>query len=230
MLSVKRLLSALFFLCLSAQCTYAQPAKTGNWLVYSGNQMLSKKMNWWNEVQYRNYNAIGDLQQLLLRTGIGYNLSDNNNNILLGYAYVYSENYIGETDQKNSTEEHRIYQQFLTRQNFKRLALLHRYRLEERFINDDTEVRFRYALSILLPITKPSLSKGALYGIVTDEIFINAKGPAFDRNRFYTGIGYVFHKNFRAEAGWMIQTLEPSERKQFQISLINTFPLFNSTD
>ncbi len=212
------------------ELAYCQPAKTGNWLVYSGNQMLSPRTNWWNEVQYRNYNAIGDLQQLLLRTGFGYNLSENNNNILVGYAYVYSENYILDSDRKTSSEEHRIYQQFLTRQNFKRLSLSHRYRIEERFMNNDTEVRFRYAISLSIPITKASLSKGALYGIFTDEIFIHANGPAFDRNRLYTGIGYVFHKNFRAEAGFMIQTLEPSERKQFQISLINTLPLFNNTD
>jgi hypothetical protein len=59
-------------------------------------------LNIHNELQYRNYNAKGDLGELLFRTRIGYNLSDNNNNILLGYGYILSENYVGETDKKNS--------------------------------------------------------------------------------------------------------------------------------
>ena len=66
---------------------YAQKSDTGNWFIYFGNQSINKKFNWWNEVQYRNYNFAGDLQQLLLSTGIGYNLTENNNNnVLLGYA------------------------------------------------------------------------------------------------------------------------------------------------
>lgn len=51
--------------------SYAQSSKTGNWFMYFGNNAISKKLNWWNEVQYRNYNFAGDLEQLMLRTGIG---------------------------------------------------------------------------------------------------------------------------------------------------------------
>jgi hypothetical protein len=63
---------------------------------------MNSELNIHNELQYRNYNAKGDLGELLFRTRIGYNLSDNNNNILLGYGYILSENYVGETDKKNS--------------------------------------------------------------------------------------------------------------------------------
>ncbi len=96
---------------------YSQNSDLGNWLLYFGNKKINEKLNWHNEVQYRNYNAIGDLEQLLLRTGIGYNLTENNNNILLGYGYILSENYVGLTDEKASVNEHRIYQQFITKQN-----------------------------------------------------------------------------------------------------------------
>ena len=71
----------------------SQDSDFGNWLLYIGDKKLDSKWNIHNEVQYRNYNAIGDLEQLLLRTGIGYNLTENNNNILLGYGYILSENY-----------------------------------------------------------------------------------------------------------------------------------------
>ena len=94
----------------------SQDSNLGNWLIYIGNKKLNSKWNIHNEVQYRNYNAIGDLEQLLLRTGVGYNITEGNN-LLLGYGYILSENYIGESDDKVSVNEHRIFQQFTTKQN-----------------------------------------------------------------------------------------------------------------
>lgn len=59
----------------------AQKTDTVNWFLYFGNQKINDRWNLHSEVQYRNYNFAGDLEQLLLRIGIGYNLSENNNNI-----------------------------------------------------------------------------------------------------------------------------------------------------
>ena len=46
----------------------AQKTDIGNWFLYLGNQKINNRWNWHNEVQYRNYNFAGDLEQLLLRT------------------------------------------------------------------------------------------------------------------------------------------------------------------
>ena len=81
---------------------YAQKSDIGNWFIYFGNQQINERWNWWNEMQYRNFNFIGDLEQLVFRTGIGYNLTENNNNVLLGYAFIYAEPYIPGTDKKTS--------------------------------------------------------------------------------------------------------------------------------
>ena len=120
---------------------YSQKSEIGNWFIYFGNQKINKNLNWHNEVQYRNYDFIGDTNQLLLRTGIGYNLTENNNNVLLGYAFVNTQKYIPNSDQKQESNEHRIFQQFITKQNFGRFFVLHRYRVEERFFKDDFQVR-----------------------------------------------------------------------------------------
>ena len=97
--------SFLFLVFLTPRISTAQDSNLGNWLIYIGNKKLNNKWSIHNEVQYRNYNAVGDLEQLLLRTGLGYNITENNN-ILLGYGYILSENYIGETDDKVSVNEH----------------------------------------------------------------------------------------------------------------------------
>lgn len=55
----------------------AQDSNFGNWLLLFGNKKISDKFNWHHEVPYRNYDAIGDIDQLLLRTGLGMNVSDN---------------------------------------------------------------------------------------------------------------------------------------------------------
>ena len=206
----------------------AQQSDIGNWLNYFGNQQIAKKWNWWNEVQYRNYNAIGDMEQLLLRTGIGYNLSENNNNLLLGYGLILSRPYIANTDEKDKITEHRIYQQFITRQEFGRFYIQHRYRLEERFLPSNFRMRFRYFLGLNVPITKPKMQKSALYASAYNEIFLNSEKPVFDRDRVYGALGYVISKNVRVEAGLMYQIYESRNRPQFQIALFNNTPLYRS--
>ena len=202
----------------------AQNTDAGNWFLYFGNQKINKRWNWHNEVQYRNYNLAGDLEQLLLRTGIGYNLSENNNTVLLGYAFVHSEPYIAGTDKKSNTNEHRIFQQFITKEKFGRVNIQHRYRLEQRFMEEDYKMRLRYFLSLNVPLTKKEMEKNAVYASAYNEIFINTKPNYFDRDRVYGGVGYCFNKNFKVEAGVMTQILSSSSRTQFQVMFFNSLP------
>ena len=203
----------------------AQKSDVGNWFIYFGNQQINKRWNWWNEVQYRNFNFAGDLEQLLLRTGIGYNLTENNNNILLGYGYILSNPYVTGTNDKTTTTENRIYEQFITRQNFGRVFIQHRYRLEERFLSSGYKMRFRYFLSFNVPINKPLIEKGSLYLSAYNEIFLNFKSPVFDRDRLYGALGFAINKYLRIETGIMYQIYETSSRPQFQIVFFNNSPL-----
>lgn len=204
----------------------AQSNSVGNWFIYFGNQGLNKKWNWWNEVQYRNYNLVGDLQQLLLRTGIGYNLSQNNNNLLAGYAFIDSRNYLAGQDDKSKVIEHRLYQQFITRQHFSRFYTQHRYRLEERFISEDLLWRFRYFLSLNIPLNSMQMAQGVWYASLYNEVFLNLHQPQFDRIRLYGGFGYVFNKNIRAELAMMNQLTASNRRWQLQFVIFNSLPLY----
>jgi Protein of unknown function (DUF2490) len=228
--SMNKLLRYFLILCIICitKTTNAQKTDVGNWFIYFGSQQLNKKWNWWNEVQYRNFNFAGDLEQLLLRTGLGYNLTENNNNVLLGYAFIYAEPYIANTNEKRSTQEHRLYQQFITRQKFGRVFIQHRYRLEERFLENDFRMRFRYFLALNIPLNKALMEKNAFYLSAYNEIFLHLDQPVFDRDRVYGALGYVFNNNFRAEVGMMTQIQETTSRAQFQIVLFNNLPLFKN--
>lgn len=213
----------LLALCITLTSN-AQKSDVGNWFAYMGNQKINNKWNWHNEVQYRNFNFAGDLEQLMVRTGLGYNLSENNNNVLLGYAYVHSEPYIAGTDAKTRTDEHRIFQQFITKQQFGRVSVSHRYRFEQRFLQDDFKMRLRYALSLNIPINKKVMDKNAVYASLSNEVFINTKQNHYDRDRIYGGIGYCFSKYVKVEAGVMSQLLSATSRTQFQIMIFNNLP------
>ena len=217
----------IFFLLLTINIS-AQKSNVGNWFVYLGNQKINNQWNWHNELQYRNFNFLGDLNQLLLRTGIGYNLTENNNNILLGYGFINSQKYISDSNEKVGTNEHRIYQQFITKQSFDKVFLQHRYRIEERFLPNDFQMRFRYFIGINIPINKPKIEKNAFYLSGYNEIFINAQQHIFDRNRLYGAIGYVINKNIRMEGGYMAQTVSTGNRNQFQIVVFNNIPFTNN--
>lgn len=199
----------------------------GNWWIYFGNKDLNKGFNLHHEIQYRNYNFIGDLEQLLIRAGLGYNLTENNNNILLGYGYINSENDIASLDGSPliSTNEHRIYQQFQTNQNWKRFSLTHRYRFEQRFVEDqDMKTRFRYFLAPVLQLTDAESDDLKWFLSAYDEIFLTAKeGEVFDRNRLYGGIGVGIKPGLKVEAGYMNQYLDGRKRDQLNMILRYSF-------
>ena len=209
-------LSIIFLLPHTAQ---SQESNLGNWLIYIGNKKLNQKWNLHHEVQYRNYDAVGDLEQLLLRTGLGYSFNDNKNNFLVGYGYILSENYIN-LNEKLTVNEHRVFQQFVSKQNIKKLKLNHRYRFEQRFVEDNLKFRFRYFASINLPL---SSSENHYYLSAYNEVFLNTTSAVFDRNRLYGGLGYSFNKNLRIELGYMNQFFENNGRDQINCIAFLTF-------
>ncbi|MDB9873792.1 DUF2490 domain-containing protein [Flavobacteriaceae bacterium] len=195
----------------------AQSSDFGNWLIYIGSKKVNSKWNIHNEVQYRNYDAVGDLEQLLLRTGVGYNLSENNHNVLLGYGYILSQNYVADAQEKTDVNEHRIFQQFTSKQKIGKVSLSHRYRFEQRFVEADFKMRLRYFLALKIPLIKSEAVPAKLYVSAYNEVFLNTESSVFDRNRVYAGLGYQLHKNVRIEAGYMNQLFENSSRDQFNL-------------
>ena len=210
-------MAALTGMLLLPYIATAQSSDFGNWLIYIGSKKVNSKWNIHNEVQYRNYDAVGDLEQLLLRTGVGYNLSENNHNVLLGYGYILSQNYVADAQEKSDVNEHRIFQQFTSKQKIGSMSLSHRYRFEQRFVEADFKMRLRYFLALKIPLIKSEAVPAKLYVSAYNEVFLNTESSVFDRNRVYAGLGYQLHKNVRIEAGYMNQLFENSSRDQFNL-------------
>lgn len=200
--------------------SYAQESDLGNWLIYIGNAKIDSKWSIHHEVQYRNYNAVGDLEQLLLRTGVAYNVEDNLN-VLLGYGFIHSENYVDSSDEKIDVNEHRIFQQVVNKSKVGIVGLQHRYRFEQRFVEDDFKMRFRYFLGVKVPLKFNENDK--YYLSAYNEIFLNSKETVFDRNRLYFGLGYGINDKLRLELGYMNQFFSNSGRDQINVLLFGSF-------
>lgn len=216
------LIIALFIILSKVQ------AQSG-WYTLFGNDKLRKGFDLHYEAQYRNHNAIGQLDQLLLRTGIGYSFNDKTQNFLIGYGFIHNKmaEYFedGLTDSEREAlmfNEHRIFQQYIIKHSISRLLLTHRYRFEQRFFRSNEALRARYFLSASLPLNKPLITEGTVYLNGYNELFMTFKDTYYDRNRTYFAFGYGVSINLKVELGYLRQDISGEIFNHFQISLFNT--------
>ena len=203
----------------------------GAWYMYFYNTTF-KDSPWGiqGDLQYRNWNLGGDLEQLLIRSGITYQPKNTQIKFTLGYGNI-TTGVIGSSDKTSG--EHRIYQEALYPVKFgNRIYTNHRFRYEQRFVEkQDLRSRYRYNLFINVPLNKKTLEKKAIYLALYNEIFINGQRAIgnnnsveiFDRNRAYAAIGYVIKNGIRVQLGIMNQTTDSQGKNQLQLSLHHKF-------
>ncbi|MBT3872304.1 MAG: DUF2490 domain-containing protein [Flavobacteriaceae bacterium] len=215
--------NSIFLLFLVPIMSYSQEDKVGNWLMYFGTNRISDNFSIHAEIQFRNYTITpNNVEQLLLRVGLNYHFSEKAI-ATAGYAYIPS--YVYESEQNSQEfEEHRIWQQFILTNKLGRIKFEHRYRVEQRWVNQDYKNRLRYRLMLFVPLNKPVIEKGTLFLGFYDEIFINIKESFFDRNRLYGALGYQINKDISIQTGILHQQLSNSGKWYLQ------FALFFNTD
>ena len=227
----KFILSCCIFFSTISFAQNTQEDDLGAWYMYFFNAKFKEsRFGIQGDVQYRNFNLGGDLEQLLIRSGVTFTPENTNITLTLGIANI-TTGILGEnTDTFN---ENRIYQEALLPQKVgNRIYLTHRFRYEQRFVDDqDFRTRYRYNLFMNIPLNKNSIEKDALYLAFYNEIFINGernigndrKVGVFDRNRFYAGLGYGITSKMRIQLGFMNQSTENVGRDQLQLSVHHNF-------
>ncbi|WP_236981019.1 DUF2490 domain-containing protein [Membranihabitans maritimus] len=213
----------LFSLCsVSAALSQSPDRQTGNWLMYFGQNQLSEKFSWHTEVQYRNHDFISNIEQLLLRTGINYHINSNAQ-VLMGYGFIPSYD-IEDSFSDPKTTEHRIYQELQLNQFLGSIKFNHRYRIEQRWVEEDYRGRFRYRLLATIPLTnKPT---NAPFLAFYDEVFLNSSGTIFDRNRLYGALGYKVNSKLSFQAGILNQQVTGFDKWYLQFAVFYNPNLF----
>lgn len=227
-LKVVFILSIVFQLNAFAQVNENQ---TGAWYMYFFNHQFTNS-NWGiqGDIQYRDWQFLGDKEQLLLRSGISYKPQNTSVLFTLGFANI-STGAFGESD--DTFNENRLYQEILLPQKIgNRFLLTHRFRYEQRFVeSQDFRTRVRYNLFLNIPINNRDLRSKTIYAALYNELFINGEKAIgnnntvelFDRNRAYLGAGYVLNPKVRFQVGWMNQTTNSWTKGQLQFSMHHNF-------
>ncbi|MGB0430184.1 MAG: DUF2490 domain-containing protein [Bacteroidia bacterium] len=222
------LLSLFFYKQAVAQIDERQ---SGAWYMYFYNTTFgSSPWGIQGDFQLRQWNTFGDLEQLLLRSGITYKPKNAQIKFTLGYGNITS-GVFGNDNSK--TFENRIYQEALYPLRFgKRIYSNHRFRFEQRFAkNQNLRTRVRYNLFLNVALNKPEIEKGSIYLALYNEIFINGQRnfggsnsvEIFDRNRSYLALGYGIKSNLKIQLGLMRQVTDSWNKNQFQLSIHHNF-------
>lgn len=203
----------------------------GAWYMYFFNAP-SGRSQWGlqGDLQYRNWDLAGDLEQLLLRGGLTWRPKSADAMFTLGVAHVTTGEF-GASSRTSS--ETRVYQEALLPQRLgTRIYLRHRFRYEQRWVGgQDFRTRFRYALFADVPLNRDDLAEGAWYLSFYNELFVNGEQDIgdgrtveiFDRNRTYGALGHSLSDRLRVQFGYMYQYTDTIEKGQLQLSFHQAF-------
>ncbi|WP_373531373.1 DUF2490 domain-containing protein [Vampirovibrio sp.] len=172
-----------------------------------------KKVQWYAEAQPRVGNlqdrgTSGDFSQLILRTALGYRLTEK---ISVWQGYGWTPIF-----EPQNLNEHRIYQQLSVNGKWKRLLVNNRSRLEQRWIENtggETSIRLRHMARGMYPLDQ----REQWFLVAYDEFFITLKGvpngPAtgFDQNRLFVGLHRKLKGGVNAEAGYLNQYINTQD-------------------
>ncbi|HHJ49566.1 MAG TPA: DUF2490 domain-containing protein, partial [Phaeodactylibacter sp.] len=115
---------------------------------------------------------------------------------------------------------HRIWQQFILNNRIGPLKFEHRYRIEQRWVNNDFRSRFRYRLMLFIPLNSRQIEAGSLFLGLYDEIFVNGEWDFFDRNRLYGALGYQLNRTSNIQVGLLHQQVNTFGKWYLQFALV----------
>jgi hypothetical protein len=208
-----------------SQSESIEPNPNGYWLSYLGDNKLNKRLGIHSEMQLRSVGVSNAVKSGILRVGANIYLKPYAM-ATLGYAYIYS---VPSVPNLNASEviEHRSWQQLILRQKSHAIFMEHRYRLEQRFLNDKTQniskvaYRSRYRFQVLLPLYSVSPTLRHFFIASNNEIMLSfRKNPSevFDRNRFFSGIGYQVSPKLNFQLGYLNQF---AHNKSSEVAMID---------
>lgn len=199
----------------------------GSWLIGTV-QLPGSATNRWGafaEVQARTNAVFHQYFYNELKAGGTFDVDPNFTVGVAGGRYTTSDYQDLGAGPLNS--EKRLWEQVVLTQYSHRLKIEHRYRIEQRwftFRDGSTEFRqrFRYRFNTFLPLNTKQIEPGTVFLAAYDEIFLNPKGPVFERNRVYGGMGYQFSKHLILQVGYVNQANYNYTASQGQFILQNT--------
>ena len=196
--------------------TEAQTNSFSGWLALSHIQKLSPKFNINIDAQLRSKNNFDGIRNILFRPGINYNIN-NTWSTGLGYAFITTQ-----TDQDSPLKpilvENMIWEQTIATSKINKLLLISRARLEQRFIEQQTQdifsQRLRLFNKLLIPLSGSKQLNEGIYLALQEELLFNVQNKEdlnmhlFDQNRAFIGLGHHFNDHLSSEIGYQMVAIK----------------------
>ena len=155
----------LFILCsLIALSTQAQ-TDVGSWLIYQNKPKINSNTSIDMQYQHRSFDLDLAKDQALFTAGFSSALSSNVT-LSAGYRKIAAINEDG------------AYQKLALSTQLNKVRLTNTVFIEERWINKDLQLRYRFGLKATLPLTQK------LAVSISEEVFLQNVGSGFNQNRF----------------------------------------------
>ncbi|WP_340155912.1 DUF2490 domain-containing protein [uncultured Winogradskyella sp.] len=191
-------------------------SKLGSWYEITSSNRVSDKYSLFGSLTSWNYELPAEKTHLFLGiVGANYHLNTKTS-IGIGYAYGDIDSSF-EVNNTPHTKEHRILEQLVFNHKLNKIKLSQRFRLEQRFLEYETENilkhRLRYRFKGKIPINN------TLFVSIYDEIHFYLNQFDFQQNRVFAGLGFSFDKNIKAEFGYARHSFKTKSFNRLSVQL-----------
>lgn len=196
----------LFVFCsLFTLSTHAQ-TDVGSWLIYKNKLKINSNTSIDLQYQHRSFELDLAKDQALFTAGFSSSLSPN---ITLsgGYRKIAAINEDG------------AYQKLAFITQINKIRFINAVFVEERWINKDLQLRYRFGLTASLPLT------AKLTFSLSEEIFLQNWGSGFNQNRFTAQVSNNLSQELKLNTGIMHWQFPTMKKWVFLISLAHNISL-----
>jgi hypothetical protein len=203
---LKTLKYKLFILCsLIALSTQAQ-TDVGSWLIYKNKLKINSNTSIDMQYQHRSFDLDLAKDQALFTAGFSSALSSNVT-LSAGYRKIAAINEDG------------AYQKLALSTQLNKVGLTNTVFIEERWINKDLQLRYRFGLKATLPLTQK------LAVSISEEVFLQNVGSGFNQNRFTAQVSSKLSNALTLNTGIMHWQFPTMKKWVFLVALAHNISL-----
>ena len=178
----------------------------GSWLIYKNKLKLNSKTSIDTQYQHRSFTLDFEEDQALITAGLSHALLENVT-VSAGYRKI------------GSLSENGMYQKIAFTTQLHKVKLINSFFLEERWIGDDFQLRYRFGLTAKIPLsTRTALS-------LTEEAFLQNSGTSFNQNRITAQVSHKLSDALQLNSGIMHWQFPNLKRWVFLLSLSHTISI-----
>lgn len=182
-----------------------------SWYMFFGNHRLTDQVGLHTEYQFRRTGLGADWQQSLLRVGFDWH-RDDQHVVTGGYGWIRSFPY-GEQPITETFDEHRIWQQLVTKSVTGQFKWVHRYRLEQRLMQFSSGSRWQHRARYFMQVKWPVPNHPEWAVTAYEEAFIGLRAldtpvsNLLQQNRMSVALNRKWEGGTSVQVGYLRQVL-----------------------